>query len=52
MFSIGFSEVLLLLVVSLVVLGPDKLPGVAEKVGKTLAAVRQQIDKIKSDITP
>lgn len=41
MFNLGTGEVLLILVVALVVLGPDKLPGAARQVGQWLGQVRQ-----------
>ena len=52
MFDIGFSELLLVMVVALVVIGPDKLPGLARTacrwVGKTqamLRSVKAEIDR-------
>src|SRR5579883_3100491 len=40
MFDIGFSEVLLIFVLALVVLGPEKLPRVASQVGRWLGRAR------------
>ena len=34
MFDIGFSELFLVLVVALMVIGPERLPTVAKKVGR------------------
>jgi len=34
MFDVGFSEVLLIFVIALVVLGPEKLPRLASQVGR------------------
>ena len=40
MFDIGFSEILLIFVVALVVLGPEKLPRVAAQVGRWIGRAR------------
>ncbi|MFD2113742.1 Sec-independent protein translocase protein TatB [Thiorhodococcus fuscus] len=52
MFDIGFTELLLIGVVALVVLGPERLPKVARVAGmwvgkarRTLASVKQEIDR-------
>lgn len=51
MFDIGFLEILVLAVIGLLVLGPEKLPVVARKVGgfvggvkRTMSNFQQQID--------
>ena len=40
MFDIGFSEVLVIFVLALVVLGPEKLPKVAAQVGRWIGRAR------------
>jgi sec-independent protein translocase protein TatB len=40
MFDIGFSEVLLIFVIALVVLGPEKLPRLASQVGRWIGRAR------------
>lgn len=40
MMGIGYSEMLLILVVALIVLGPDKLPELGRVLGKTMRALR------------
>ena len=40
--SIGFGEVAFLVVIALLVFGPDKLPGIANTVGKAIGAVRRE----------
>jgi sec-independent protein translocase protein TatB len=53
MFDIGFSEVLLIFGLALVVLGPDKLPGVARTVGRwagrARAMARQFRDQLETE---
>jgi sec-independent protein translocase protein TatB len=39
--NLGTGEVLVILVVALVVLGPDKLPGAARQAGRALAELRR-----------
>src|SRR5262249_43089124 len=40
MFDIGFSEVLLIFILALIVLGPEKLPKVASQVGRWIGRAR------------
>ena len=53
MFDIGFSEVLLIFALALVVLGPDKLPQVARTVGRwagrARAMARQFRDQLEAE---
>jgi len=53
MFDIGFSEVLLIFALTLVVLGPDKLPQVARTVGRwagrARAMARQFRDQLEAE---
>ena len=41
MFNVGGGEVLVILLVALIVLGPDKLPDAARKVGNVVAEIRR-----------
>lgn len=50
MFDIGFSEMLVLAVVALVVLGPERLPKVSRQVGQWTGKMRRYVDDVKSDI--
>jgi sec-independent protein translocase protein TatB len=52
MFEVGFSELVLVAVVALIVIGPERLPKVARTAGlwmgrarRTLGAVKQEIDR-------
>lgn len=49
MFDIGFSEILLVAVVALVVIGPERLPGVARNVGRIIGRLQRYVHDIKSD---
>ncbi len=50
MFGIGMPELLLILVVALIVVGPKKLPSLAKSLGKGLSEFRRATDEIKSSI--
>lgn len=50
MFDIGFAELLIIGVVGLIVLGPDKLPVAARTVGLWVGKARRTIGGIQSEI--
>ncbi len=50
MFDIGFLEIVLISVVALLILGPDKLPGAIRTMGLWLGRLRRNFDNIKRDI--
>ena len=50
MFGLGFTEVIVILVVALIVLGPDKLPDVARSIGKVMGDLRRTLDEVKREI--
>jgi sec-independent protein translocase protein TatB len=47
MFGIGMPELLLILAVALIVLGPKKLPELARALGKGMAEFRRATDELK-----
>ena len=49
MFGIGMPELLLILALALIVLGPKKLPELAKALGKGLAEFRRATDEIKDE---
>ncbi|WP_025871658.1 Sec-independent protein translocase protein TatB [Methylobacillus glycogenes] len=51
MFDIAFSELVVIGVVALIVIGPEKLPKVARTVGLLLGRVQRYINGVKSDIS-
>lgn len=50
MFDIGFWELAIIGVVALLVIGPDKLPGVARTAGKWIGRTRRFVTQVKGDI--
>lgn len=50
MFDVGFSELLLLAVVALVVLGPEKLPHAARMTGAWIGRIRRMVLGIQAEI--
>lgn len=50
MFDIGFSELLVVAVVALIVIGPERLPKVARTVGLLTGRMRRYVGDIKADI--
>lgn len=51
MFGIGFTELILIVVVALIVIGPDKLPEVARVAGKAFMEFRKAVDGLKDQVT-
>lgn len=49
MFDIGFSKLLVIALLALVVLGPERLPRVAKQAGQWLSKMRRYVDDVKSD---
>jgi Tat protein translocase TatB subunit len=50
MFGIGGWELVVILILGLIVLGPTKLPEIAKSLGKGLASLRRSVDQVKQDI--
>lgn len=50
MFDVGFTELFLLLVVGLIVLGPERLPKVARTIGLMVGRARAMYTNVRSDI--
>ena len=50
MFDIGFSELLVIGVVALIVIGPQKLPRVARTVGILMGRLQRYVSDVKADI--
>lgn len=50
MFDVGFSELVLLAIVALVVLGPEKLPHAARILGAWVGRIRRTVGTIQAEI--
>jgi sec-independent protein translocase protein TatB len=50
MFDIGFSEIVVIAVVALVVIGPEKLPKVARTLGHMFGRLQRYVNEVKADI--
>ncbi len=50
MFGIGFSEILVILVIGIIFLGPDKLPEAMIKIAKIFKALRKVVNEAKETI--
>ena len=50
MFDVGFSEMLVIGIVALVVIGPEKLPRVARTIGALLGRMQRYVNDVKADI--
>ncbi|WP_194842463.1 Sec-independent protein translocase protein TatB [Endozoicomonas sp. OPT23] len=51
MFDIGFFELLLITTVSLVVLGPERLPETLRKTGQSIRAVKNGVQSMKESVS-
>jgi len=50
MFDIGFSELMVIGVVALIVIGPERLPRVARTLGHLAGKLQRYVSDVKSDI--
>ncbi len=50
MFDIGFSELLVIGLVALIVIGPEKLPRVARTIGHLAGRLQRYVADVKADI--
>ena len=51
MFDIGFTELMVIGVVALIVIGPERLPGVARTIGHLAGRLQRYVADIKADIS-
>lgn len=51
MFDIGFSELLLIAIVALIVIGPQRLPTVARTLGHLFGRMQRYVNDVKADIS-
>ncbi len=50
MFDIGFTELMVIALVGLIVIGPERMPKVARTVGHLLGRLQRYVSDVKSDI--
>lgn len=50
MFDVGFSELMVIAVVALVVIGPERMPGFARTAGALFGRAQRYVHKVKAEI--
>ncbi len=50
MFDVGFSEMMVIAVVALIVIGPERLPKVARTIGHLVGRMNRYVSDVKADI--
>ncbi len=50
MFDVAFSELVVIAIIALIVIGPEKLPKVARTLGLLLGRMQRYINTVKTDI--
>jgi sec-independent protein translocase protein TatB len=50
-FDIGFTELMVIGVVALIVIGPERLPGVARTIGHLAGRLQRYVNDVKADIS-
>jgi sec-independent protein translocase protein TatB len=51
MFDIGFSELVVIAIVALIVIGPERLPKVARTLGHLFGRMQRYVNDVKADIS-
>jgi Tat protein translocase TatB subunit len=51
LFDIGFQELLMICVVALLVVGPQRLPELGRTLGKRLRELKRALDSVKAQVT-
>lgn len=50
MFDIGFAEMMIIGIVALLVIGPERLPAVARKAGHYIGRIKRFVSNVRSDV--
>lgn len=50
MFDVGFSEIMLIMAIALIVVGPERLPKLARTVGRWIGKARTIVASVKSEV--
>ncbi len=48
---LGYPEVVMILVIAMLLFGPDKIPEIAKFIGKTVRELKRNVDEAKATIT-
>jgi len=51
LFDVSFSELVVIAIIALIVIGPEKLPKVARTVGLLLGRMQRYVNNVKADIS-
>src|SRR5471032_2346847 len=51
MFDVGFSEIFVIALVALIVIGPERLPKVARTLGHLFGRMQRYVNDVKADIS-
>src|SRR5438128_10736538 len=51
MFDVAFSEIVVIAVVALIVIGPERLPRVARTLGHLFGRLQRYVNEVKADIS-
>lgn len=49
MFGLGTGEIILVLALALIFIGPEKIPDIATKLGRFMRQIRRFLDDMKDD---
>ena len=50
MFDIGFSEMIIMAIIALVVVGPERLPKLARQIGEWMGKLQRYVADVKTDL--
>src|SRR5919199_6253629 len=52
MFGIGIEELIVILVIALIVVGPERMPELARQAGRTIRDLRRMYDNLRAELGP
>lgn len=50
MFGLGAGEIVIVLILALIFLGPERLPGLAQSLGKLVREAKKAVGDLKNDL--